>query len=177
MGILKQAPWSRIRGQNSVYKAFLEIVGSGKPKGSVLKETIAVSVTISISVQNRHSRILLRALLRGSMKEMHREPEVPGAKAEDFIISDLAWLSKWSLFRSRRDLSTFDGSACLKTELLNWFPCSSLTHENIAASFNGAIGLRKDSQSSRLCIYSGEASIFCSSPSSRSESAMLSADS
>ena len=28
-----------------------EIVGSGKPTGSVLKETIAVSVTISISVQ------------------------------------------------------------------------------------------------------------------------------
>ena len=27
-------------------------VGNGKPKGSVLKETIAVSVTISISVQN-----------------------------------------------------------------------------------------------------------------------------
>ena len=45
--------------------------------GSVLKETIAVSVTISISVQKRHSRILLRALLRGRMREMHREPEVP----------------------------------------------------------------------------------------------------
>ena len=36
----------------------LETVGSGKPTGSVPKETIAVSVTISISVQNRHSRIL-----------------------------------------------------------------------------------------------------------------------
>ena len=32
-------------------KEVLEIVGSGKPTGSVLKETIAVSVTISISVQ------------------------------------------------------------------------------------------------------------------------------
>ena len=29
--------------------------------------------------QNRHSRILLRALLRGRMREMHREPEVPEA--------------------------------------------------------------------------------------------------
>ena len=28
-GILKQAPWSRIQGQNSVYKEFLEIVGNG----------------------------------------------------------------------------------------------------------------------------------------------------
>ena len=35
---------------------------------------------ISIRVQNRHSRILLRALLRGRMREMHREPEVPEAR-------------------------------------------------------------------------------------------------
>ena len=48
---MRQAPWSRIRGQNSVDKEFLEIVGNGKPTGSVLKETIAVSVTILISVQ------------------------------------------------------------------------------------------------------------------------------
>ena len=39
-----------------------------------------VSVTISISVQNRHTRILLRALLRGRMREMRREPEVPEAR-------------------------------------------------------------------------------------------------
>ena len=58
----------------------LEIVGNGKPTGSVLKETIAVSVTISISVQKRHSRTLLRALPRGRMREMHREPEVPEAQ-------------------------------------------------------------------------------------------------
>ena len=32
-------------------KEFLEIVGNGKPSGSVQKETIAVSVTMSISVQ------------------------------------------------------------------------------------------------------------------------------
>ena len=50
--IMKGTPWSIIRGQNSVDKEFLEIVGNGKPTGSVLKETIAVSVTISISVQN-----------------------------------------------------------------------------------------------------------------------------
>ena len=57
-------------------KELLENVGIGKPTGSVLKETIAVSVTISISVQKRHSRILLR----GRMREMHREPEVPEAR-------------------------------------------------------------------------------------------------
>ena len=36
----------RNQGQNSVDKEFLEIVGNGKPTGSVQKETIAVSVTI-----------------------------------------------------------------------------------------------------------------------------------
>ena len=46
MKILRQTPWSRIRGQNSVNKKLLENVGSGKPTGSVLKETIAVSGTI-----------------------------------------------------------------------------------------------------------------------------------
>ena len=48
----------------SVNKEVSEIVGSGKRAGSVRKETIAVSDTINISVQNRHSRILLRDLLR-----------------------------------------------------------------------------------------------------------------
>ena len=37
--------------KNSVYKEFLEIVGNGSPTGSVLRETIAVSATISISVE------------------------------------------------------------------------------------------------------------------------------
>ena len=61
-------------------KELFEIVGNGKPTGSVPRETIAVSVTISISVQNRHSRILLRALVRDRMREMRREPEVPEAR-------------------------------------------------------------------------------------------------
>ena len=39
--INKETQWSRIRGQNSVDKEFLEIVGTGSPTGSVLKETIA----------------------------------------------------------------------------------------------------------------------------------------
>ena len=48
--MLRRTPWSRIKGQNSVDKEFLEIVGNGKPTGSVWKETIAVSATMSISV-------------------------------------------------------------------------------------------------------------------------------
>ena len=34
MEILRRTPWSRIQGQNSVCKEFLEIVGNGKPTGS-----------------------------------------------------------------------------------------------------------------------------------------------
>ena len=75
--IMRQAPWSRIKGHNSVNKEFLEIVGNGSPTGSVLEETIAVPATILISVQNQHSRILLRILSRSRMREKRREPEVP----------------------------------------------------------------------------------------------------
>ena len=35
MEIMRRTPWSKIREQNSVYKEFLEIVGNGKPTGSV----------------------------------------------------------------------------------------------------------------------------------------------
>ena len=76
---MRETLWSRIRGQNSVDKEFFEIVGNGKPTGSVQKETIAVSVTISISVQKRHSRIRLQILSCSRVREMHREPEVPRA--------------------------------------------------------------------------------------------------
>ena len=59
-----------------MYKEFLEIVGNGSPMGSVLEETIAVSVTISINVEKWHSRIRLRILSCSRMREMRREPEV-----------------------------------------------------------------------------------------------------
>ena len=57
-------------------KELLENVGSGKPTGSVRKETIAVSVTISISVEKLHHQIRLR-ILSCRVSENHREPEVP----------------------------------------------------------------------------------------------------
>ena len=50
-GNYEKTPWSRIREQNSVYKEFLETVGNGKPTGSVLEETIAVSATILIRAE------------------------------------------------------------------------------------------------------------------------------
>ena len=78
--IMQETPWSRIRAQNSVYKEFLEIVGNGSPTGSVLEETIAVSATISISVEKLHHQIRLRIVSCSSVSENHREPEVPEAE-------------------------------------------------------------------------------------------------
>ena len=75
--IMKEAPWSRIRRQNTMNKALQEIVGNGQPTGSVLKETLAVSVTISTSVQKWHSWIRLRVLSCSRMREMRHEHEVP----------------------------------------------------------------------------------------------------
>ena len=77
----KRKLWKKRRGQESGTKQrrqrTLEIVGNGKPTGSVLKETIAVSVTMSMSVQKWHSRIRPRVLSCSRMTEMRREPEVP----------------------------------------------------------------------------------------------------
>ena len=62
-----------------MYKEFLEIVDNGRsPTGSVLEETIAVSVTISINVENFHHQIRFFLILSCSrMREMRRETEVP----------------------------------------------------------------------------------------------------
>ena len=80
MEIMKETTWPRIREQNSVCNEFLEIVGNGSPTGSVLEETIAVSATISISVEKLHHQIRLRILSCSRMSEKHREPEVPEAR-------------------------------------------------------------------------------------------------
>ena len=80
MEILRRTPWSRIREQNSAYEEFLEIVGNGKPTGSVWMETIAVSATIRISVEKLHHQIRLRIISCNRMSENHREPEVPEAR-------------------------------------------------------------------------------------------------
>ena len=69
--IMKETPWSRIRGQNSVNKEFLEIVGNGKPTGSVLKETTAVSApTLICGLKKWNNRIRLRVLSCSRMREM-----------------------------------------------------------------------------------------------------------
>ena len=80
MEISKQALWMRITGWNSVNNEVQENVGNGKLTGSVRKETVAVSDTTWMSVQNRHCRIRLRILSCSRMSENHREPEVPEVK-------------------------------------------------------------------------------------------------
>ena len=102
--------------------------------------------------------------------------------------------SKWSLVTSRRDLPYFDGWANQKNGILElsalkmnlnqaFFLYSSdqlgyVVHGVTASSgYPEAVGLLDDLQLTRPCNYSSEASIFRSSPSPKSESAMLSAES
>ena len=75
--IMKETLWLRIRDKTAWRKKKLETVGNGKPTGSVLKETIAVSVTMLVNVQKWHSQIRLRILSCSRKKEKRREPEVP----------------------------------------------------------------------------------------------------
>ena len=82
MEILRRTPWSRIREQNSVDKEFLEIAGNGKPTGSVLKETIAVSATISINVEKMTQPNPSPNSFMQQNEKMRQEPEVPEEKAQ-----------------------------------------------------------------------------------------------
>ena len=52
----------------------------GNQKGSVWKETIAVSAMIWISVEKSHHQIRLRILSCSRVSEIHRGPEVPEAE-------------------------------------------------------------------------------------------------
>ena len=84
--------------KNSLDKGLHETVDNGKTAGSVLMETIAGSVTISISVQNWHSRIFLRVFSCGRMREMRREPEVPEARVQVVgCLNGSAWITSKEL--------------------------------------------------------------------------------
>ena len=56
---LKTVQWLRVAGVNVVLKEDQENAINGKQKDSVREETVVVSGTMRISVQNQHSRILL----------------------------------------------------------------------------------------------------------------------
>ena len=87
--------------------------------GQCVKQTIAVSATISISVEKLHHQIRLRTLSCSRMSENHREPEVPEEKvlavecldgpqrnlhqfilrkeapSRMLVVQDQEWLSVW----------------------------------------------------------------------------------
>ena len=79
MEIMRRTPWSRIREKQRVQR-ILGDCWQWETTGSVWKETIAVSATISISVEKLHHQIRLRILSCSRMSENHREPEVPKEK-------------------------------------------------------------------------------------------------
>ena len=68
------------QGTKQRVQRILGDVGNGISTGSVPEETIAVSATISISVEKLHHQIRLRILSCSRMSESHREPEVPEEK-------------------------------------------------------------------------------------------------
>ena len=115
--IMKGTPWSRIQGQNSVYKEFLEIVGNGSPTGSVLEETIAVSVTILISVQNWHSRILLRILSCSRMSEKASRTRSPRGT------SPSGRMSRWPC-------KDYLNGTCTNSFCKKWHPTECLFHKS-----------------------------------------------
>ena len=74
-------------GKNSVTKEFLEIVGDGKPTGSVLEETIAVSVTISIAMLKKndlHESVWQPVVNRD---KSHDRPGRPDVKRDTPVMS------------------------------------------------------------------------------------------
>ena len=79
MEIMRRTPWSRIRNKTACTKNSWRLLAMGSQTGNVWKETIAVSATISISVEILHRQIRLRILSCSRMSENHREPEVPEA--------------------------------------------------------------------------------------------------
>ena len=70
-------------------KEVWEIVGIRKPTGSFQKETSVVSVTISISFQNRHSRTLLQYLHAAECEKMYRDPRGCGGRSPSGRMSRL----------------------------------------------------------------------------------------
>ena len=81
------APETEIMNENAVVKNqgnktactknSWRLLAMGNQRAMFWKETIAVSATMSISVQKWHSRIRLQILSCSRMREMRREPEVP----------------------------------------------------------------------------------------------------
>ena len=80
------------QGTKQRVQRILGDVGQWEPTGCVRKETIAVSATISISVDKLHHQFRLRLLSCSTMSEKHREAEVPEGKSPSGRMS--RWLCK-----------------------------------------------------------------------------------
>ena len=93
------------------------LLAIGKLTGSVRKETIAVSDTIRISVQNRHSRTLLQDLPRSRMWKKHREPRVLEAEVQ---------VGKWLDCRARDYLK----GTCTTPFCEKWHPPECLFYKS-----------------------------------------------
>ena len=68
------------QGTKQRVQRILEDCWQWKPSDSGLKETIVVSVSMSVSVEKLHHQIRLRILSCGRVSENHRGPEVPEEK-------------------------------------------------------------------------------------------------
>ena len=78
---IKLAGKKQIRANNVVFTKDKESVASDKQAGTVRKETIAVSGTIKVSVQNQsHSQLLLQNLRRRKMGKLGPMRKVPEAE-------------------------------------------------------------------------------------------------
>ena len=156
MEIMRETPWSRIMGQNSVDKEFLENVGNGKPTGSVLKETFVVSVTISIKVRKWHSRIRILILstrqnernasrtrspsgrmsrwtckdyLKGTCTNSSCEKMAPSRM---LVLQDQEWLSVWGKVLIRTSSGWWTADKKVSKEW--WQKCSGYAEEGELAS-------------------------------------------
>ena len=72
---------------NSVDKEFLEIVGIGIPTDSVLKETIAVSATISLSVENYTSESVSEFFHAAEWAKIIEDPKSQEKKSQRWTVS------------------------------------------------------------------------------------------
>ena len=89
--------WGERRGQESGNKTACtknswRLLPMGNQRAVCKRKTIAVSATISISVEQLHHQIRLRILSCSRMSENHREPEVPEEKVP--VVEGLGGLAR-----------------------------------------------------------------------------------
>ena len=84
------------QGTKIVYKEFLETVGNGSPTGSDLEETLAVFVTISISVQNNTAESFSEIFYAAEC-----EKRIGNPKSQEKVSVVEVQVGKWLVCRAR----------------------------------------------------------------------------